>query len=238
MSPTTRAWRRPSRSATLHNPITGCDRPPDAATTSCAFSSARARCKRATRSRGRNGQSAATLNTNSTPDRFVAAQSSAARIPASGPGKSFTVSGMTGRPKEAKRAGSPLALRTRPSHCGVIRAITRSRMVRPAIWRIGLSPPPIRRARPPASSTPGVGGASVFTTFALSLMPSGFLFDILQVLVIDDAFFAGQCDEALAARATDECQADLPREFDAPGGESRARDEDGNPHSYRLDDHF
>ena len=34
------------------------------------------------------------------------------------PGKFFTVSGITGRPKPAKRAGSPLALRIRRSHCG------------------------------------------------------------------------------------------------------------------------
>ena len=65
-----------------------------------------------------------------------------------------TPSGTTGSPKSANRAGSPLALRMRPSHCGASRAITRSRIVRPPIWRIGLSPPPIRRARPPASSTP------------------------------------------------------------------------------------
>ena len=113
-------------------------------------------CSRDTRSRGRNGQSAAALNTHSTSGRFAAAQSSAARMPASGPGKSATPSAMTGRPNAAKRAGSPLALRISPSHCGCSRAITRSRMVRPPIVRIGLSPPPMRRASPPASSTPGI----------------------------------------------------------------------------------
>ncbi len=103
---------------------------------------------------------------NSTSGRFAAVQSSAARMPASGPGKSSTLSAITGRPNDANRAGSPLALRISPSHCGASRAITRSRMVLPAISRIGLSPPPIRRARPPASMTPDVGGFSVITLFA------------------------------------------------------------------------
>src|SRR4051794_34210283 len=80
-------------------------------------------------------------------------------MPASGPGKSPIVSAMTGRPTAAKRAGSPLALRMRPSHCGFTRAITRSKILRPPIVRIGLSPPPMRRANPPASSTPGVASA-------------------------------------------------------------------------------
>ena len=136
---------------------------------------------------------------NSIPGRLAAAQSSAARMPASGPGKFSTVSAMTGSPNAANRAGSPLALRMRPSHCGASRAITRARMVLPPIWRIGLSPPPIRRARPPASSTPGVGGASldvagisVFTIFALALVARGFLFDESKVLIVDDPLLARQ----------------------------------------------
>ena len=149
------ALRATPRSTIRSPDATGRRRPPPRAAHSSAV---RAACRRATRSRGRNGQSAAALSTHATPGRLAAAQSSAARMPASGPGKSATPSGMTGRPKLANRAGSPLALRIRPSHCGASRAITRSRMVRPPIWRIGLSPPPIRRARPPASSTPGVAG--------------------------------------------------------------------------------
>src|SRR5450755_2779334 len=111
-------------------------------------------------------------------------------MPASGPGKFSTVSGITGRPKPAKRVGSPLALRISPSHCGFNRAITRSRMVRPPIWRIGLSPPPIRRARPPASNTPGVFGNSLVTVAALALVTRGFFFDERQILVVDDALLA------------------------------------------------
>src|SRR6202035_5989434 len=128
-----------------------------------------------------------------------------------------------GRPKPAKREGSPLALRMRPSHCGFSRAITRSRMVRPPIRRIGLSPPPIRRASPPASNIPGVAGApldvvgasvdvarnSVVTLGALALVTDGFLLDISEVLIVDDALLPGQRDETFSPRAADQGQADL-----------------------------
>ena len=50
------------------------------------------------------------------------------------------VTGSQNRPPSANsaanRAGSPLALRMRPSHCGCSRAMTRSRRLRPPIWRI------------------------------------------------------------------------------------------------------
>src|SRR5262249_59357456 len=126
----------------------------------------------------------------------------------------------------AKRAGSPFAFSTRPSHCGASRAITRARMVLPAMVRIGLSPPPIRRARPPASSTPGMSGAppgvagappgaaSVVTALALALVPRGFFLDVIEVLVVDDALFTRERNEAFAARAPDQRQPHLPREID------------------------
>ena len=60
-------------------------------------------------------------------------------------------------------------------------------MVRPPMLRIGLSPPPIRRARPPAKSTPGI---SVVTGFALAFVARRFVFDEGEVLVVDDAVFA------------------------------------------------
>src|SRR6266852_3487966 len=238
ISSTTSAWRNVSRNATLHNPITGCDWPSEAATASSAFCSARARCRRATRSRGRNGQSAAALSTHETSGRLAAAQSSAAKMPASGPGKFSTVSAMTGRPNAANRAGSPLALRISPSHCGFSRAMTRARMVRPPIWRIGLSPPPIRRARPPASNTPGIFGNSLVTVAALALVARGFLFDESQILIVDDALLARQRDETLSPRAPDQGQPDLPRQIDAPRREARTRDQDRNSHPHRLDDHL
>src|SRR5665647_3774804 len=148
--------------------------------------------------RGMNGQSVAALSIHCTPGRLVAAQSRPARMPASGPGKFSTVSAITGKPKLANRAGSPLALRTRSSHCGCNRAITRSSMVRPPMVRIGLSPPPIRRASPPASSTPGVCGVSLVTFAALALVTRRFFFDESEILVVDDALLPRQRDEALA----------------------------------------
>src|SRR4051812_49161576 len=237
MSSLTTAWRSSSRNATLHNPITGCDWPPEDATASCASCSIRARCSRATRSRGRNGQSAAALRIHPTSGRFAAVQSSAARMPARGPGKSCTVSAITGNPNAANRAGSPLALRMSPSHCAASRAMTRSRMVRPPMLRIGLSPPPIRRASPPASRTPGVAGISVIP-LALAHMASGFLCDIIEILVVNDALLAGQRNEPFSPCPSDQRQADLPREVDAPRRKSRTRDQDRNPHPDGLDHHL
>src|SRR5258708_1172883 len=182
---------------------------------------------------------------NSTSGRFAAAQSRAARMPASGPGKFSTVSAMTGSPNAANRAGSPLALRMSLSHCGFSRAMTRSRIVRPPIWRIGLSPPPIRRARPPASNTPGVAGASLdvagnslVTLSALALVTRGFFFDEGKILIVDDPLLAGQRDEALAARAPDKRKSNLPRQVDTPRRKARTRDQNGNPHPHRLDHHL
>src|SRR5690349_6208459 len=116
-------------------------------------------------------------------------------------------------------------------------------MVRPPMVRIGLSPPPMRRARPPASRTPRVGGIvvagnSVVTTFTLALVLGRFLLDVSEVLVVDDALFAREDDEALAAGAADQRQSDLAREIDAPGGEAGARHQDRNAHANRLDHHL
>src|SRR5260370_2628147 len=238
MSSTTSAWRSSSRKPTLHNPITGCDFPPEAATASCAFSATRARCRRETRSRGRNGQSAAALSTQEISGRFAATQSREARMPASGPGKSATVSAVTGSPNAANRAGSPLALRMSPSHCGFSGAMRRERRVRPPIWRIGLSPPPIRRARPPASSTAGVAGNSLVTLSALALVTRGFFFDEGKILIVDDTLLARQRDEALAPRAPDQRQSNLPRQVDTPRRKARTRDQNRNPHPHRLDHHL
>src|SRR4051812_4901457 len=158
-------------------------------------------------------------------------------MPASGPGKSCTVSAMTGRPNAANRAGSPLALRMRPSHCGASLAITRSKMLRPPIVRIGLSPPPMRRANPPARMTAGVAGMS-FIPLALARVTRGLFRDIIQVLVVDNALLAGQRDEPFAPRSSDQRQPDLTREIDAPRGKPRARHQDRNAHPHRLDHHL
>ena len=155
----TSARRRSSRSATGHSATTGWRHSPERAQASGVPAATRASCSRATRSFGRNGQSPGTLS-----EPFAicgacaAAQSSPARMPASGPAKSGTLSATTGRPVSAKRAGSPLALMMTRSHCGPMQASTRCRMVAPPMRIRALSPPPMRRARPPASTRPRVGG--------------------------------------------------------------------------------
>src|SRR3954447_16624353 len=160
MSSTTSACRRSARSATGQSPFTGCAWPPDSAQASGTPAASRAACRRETRSSGRNGESPAALAIHSRSGRLRAAQSSAARMPASGPAKPGTSSATTVSPVKAKRAGPPLALRIRAAHCGARRSIARSRIVRPAISLSGLSPPPIRRASPPARSTPRVEGVT------------------------------------------------------------------------------
>src|SRR3569832_1730592 len=104
-------------------------------------------------------------------------------------------------------------------------------MVRPPMVRIGLSPPPMRRARPPASSTPCVAGNSVVTTFTLALVLRRLLLDVSEVLVVDDALLARECDEAFSPRAADQRQAHLPRKIDAPGGEAGARHQNWGAHT-------
>src|SRR5260370_29123112 len=113
-----------------------------------------------------------------------------------------------------------------------------ARMVWPPIWRIGLSPPPIRRARPPASSTPGVAGNSVVTVAALAFVTRGFFLDESEVLIVDDAPLARQRDESFSPRAPDQSQSDLPRQIDAPGREARTRNQYRNSHPHRLDHHL
>ena len=154
----TSARRKSSRSATGQSPTTGCRHSPERAQASGVPAALRAACNRATRSGGRNGQSPGTLAIHSHSAACAAAQSRPARMPASGPAKSGTLSATTGRRVSAKRAGSPLALITRRAHCGVRHASTRCRMVTPPIVMRALSPPPMRRARPPASTRPRVEG--------------------------------------------------------------------------------
>src|SRR5262249_36826186 len=158
-----------------------------------------------------------------------AVQSSPVRIPARGPGKSATSSAMTGSLKRAKRAGSPLALSTMPVQAGASRSRTRSRMVASPMRISALSPPPMLRASPPASTSPQVG--SVVMHRRLAPVLHGLLLDVAEVLVEDDAVLARQRDEALAAGAADQREAGLARELDAPGGEARTRHQDGNAHA-------
>src|SRR3954469_24514034 len=195
----------------------------------------RAACSFATRSRGTNGQSPGTLATHSMSGRFAATQSRPARMPASGPAKSGTLSATTGNPNEAKRAGSPFALSTTPLVCGVSRASARCKMVSLPMRISALSPPPMRRASPPARTRPNV---SVVMHRRLAPVLAALLFDVGKVLVEHDAVLARERDEAFAARAANESQPRLARKLDTPRGEARPRDQDRNAHADRLDHHF
>src|SRR5882724_1104669 len=130
-------------------------------------------------------------------------------MPASGPAKPVTSSATTGSPNRAKRAGSPLALRAKPPQDGARRSSTRSRMVAAPIRIRALSPPPIRRARPPARTSPKVGGISVVMHRRLAPVPRALLLDIVDILVEHDAVLAGERDEALSPRAADQREAGL-----------------------------
>src|ERR1700730_8710961 len=131
------------------------------------------------------------------------------------------LSATTGKPYCAKRAGSPLALRTILAQAGRRRSSTRSRMVFPPMRIIALSPPPMRRARPPASTRPSVDGISVFMHGRLAAVLGTLVSDIGEVLVEHDAILTGERDEAFAARPSDQGEVRLAGELDAPGGEAR-----------------
>src|SRR5258708_35473222 len=110
-------------------------------------------------------------------------------------------------------------------------------MVGPPIWRIGLSPPPIRRAKPPASSTAGVAGASVITLSALALVACGFFLDEGKILIVDDPPLARERDEALAPRAPAQRQSNLPRQCDTPRPKAPTPDQNGNSPPHPLAHH-
>src|SRR4249920_485813 len=96
----------------------------------------------------------------------------------------------------------------------------------------------MRRASPPASTRPSVDGNSVVMHRRLAPMFCALLLDRCEILVEDDALFAGKRYEALAARPSDQREIRLARELDAPGREPRAGDEDGDAHAHSLDHHF
>src|SRR6185312_7017864 len=100
----------------------------------------------------------------------------------------------------------------------------RSRSVTPPSRRRHLSPPPMRRAWPPASTTPatlmGRPSCRVVLAARLAAEARALLLDAARVVVEDDALGAGEGDEAAAAGAADEGKPGLPREIDPPGGEA------------------
>src|SRR4051812_47151148 len=195
----------------------------------------RAACSFATRSRGTNGQSPGTLATHSMSGRFAATQSRPARMPASGPAKSGTLSVTTGNPNEAKRAGSPFALSTRPLTCGVSRASARCKMLSLPTRISALSPPPMRRASPPARTRPNV---SVVMHRRLAPVLAALLLDVSEVLVEHDAVLAGERNEAFSPCAADEREPGLACKLHAPGGEARPRHQDRDAHAHGLDHHL
>src|ERR1700761_9436602 len=93
--------------------------------------------------------------------------------------------------------------------CGARRSIIRSKAVRPPIKRSDLSPPPMRRASPPARIAPTVGGiaGSVVIAVRLAAMAPAFLGHEFQTLVEDDALGSGQGEETLALGPTDQREA-------------------------------
>src|SRR6185437_16679559 len=115
-----------------------------------------------------------------------------------------TSSAITVSPVSAKRAGSPLALMIMPVHCADSVASTRSRIVTPPISSRALSPPPMRRASPPARTRPSVGGTLLVMHGRLAPVLGAFLFDECQILIEHDAVFAGERDEAFSPRAPDQ----------------------------------
>ena len=76
--------RKSARNATGQSATTGCRRSPEAAQAICSPAATRASCRRATRSRGRNGQSPGTLTSHAISGASLAAQSRPASTPASG----------------------------------------------------------------------------------------------------------------------------------------------------------
>src|SRR5258708_3267770 len=139
------------------------------------------------------------------------------------------------RSNDAKRDGSPFALSTTPLTCGVSRASARCRIVSLPMRISALSPPPMRRASPPARTRPNV---SIVMRRALAPVLAALVLDVAQVLIEHDAVFTRERDEALAARAADQRQPRLAGQFDTPGGEAGTRHQNGNAHAHGLDHHL
>src|SRR5690606_37388751 len=112
-----------------------------------------------------------------------------------------------------------------PSTWGARRSMMRSRIGRPPRSRSPLSPPPMRRASPPASTTPRIfciSGSSasrrLVVAAALALQLRGFLGNLARIGIEAQALGAGQRHEALDLGAADQRHADLAGQLHAPGG--------------------
>src|SRR5689334_17378131 len=114
-------------------------------------------------------------------------------------------------------------------------ASTRSRIASPPMRISALSPPPMRRAKPPANTRPTVRGRSVIVHGSLAAVLGALVVHVGEILIEHDPAFAGERDEALAAGAPDQREVRLAGKLNAPGGEARARDQDRNAHAHTLD---
>src|SRR5262245_41188457 len=116
--------------------------------------------------------------------------------------------------------------------------MTRSRIATPPISISALSPPPMRRASPPARTRPRVRGHSIVMHGSLAPVLGAFLFHVGEVLIEHDAALASQRDKTLAACSPDQGEVGFTRKLHAPGGETRARDQNRNAHAHALDHHL
>src|ERR671914_1089994 len=120
--------------------------------------------------------------------------------------------------------------------CGVSLSITWRRMGFPPISSCPLSPPPMRRASPPARITPAIWSIILACAF-----PQVFLMlfvHLARIGVEDDAILARQGDEAPPPRSPDEGELGAPCKLDARSREARTRHQNGYPHLHAFDDHF
>src|SRR2546430_17700080 len=110
----------------------------------------------------------------------------------------------------------------------------RSRLASPPMRMKALSPPPMRRASPPASTRPRVGGIScpLLMHGRFSPLLCALLLDIGEVLVEHDPVLAGKRHEPLATRPSAKRQVGLAGKLHAPGGKTRARHQDGDAHAH------
>src|SRR5215469_13545161 len=100
--------------------------------------------------------------------------------------------------------------------------------------RIDLSPPPMRRARPPARMTPTVSRSKVIVRCLLQPTRRGGAFDVIE----DNALGARQRNESAPARPRNHCERRLARKLNAPARRTRSRNQNGYAHADCLDDHF
>src|SRR5215213_465342 len=119
--------------------------------------------------------------------------------------------------------------------CGLSLSITCARMGLPPSAMSPLSPPPMRRARPPARMTPAT---SAILGGTLALMLAVFLLHRTRIGIENDPLLARKRDEALPACPPDEREIGLSRQFHPRCGEPRSRCQYRNAHLNAFYDHF